>query len=315
MWEKLFQDFDFFPEQASTLAGEVDALYLFCVAMTAVFTIMIPAVILFISLKFKRTDEDYVPKPVHGSLPLEIAWSVVPFVVTMVLFGWGAWVYFEYSSPPPNAMDVHVVGKQWMWKIQHPEGKREINELHIPVNQPVRLIMTSEDVIHSFFVPAFRVKRDVVPGRYQTLWFEATKTGEYHLFCAEYCGTEHSLMTGKVVVMSPADYDEWLSTDEQDGAETPVAAGERQFSEFRCDSCHNSAGGNGPSLDQLYGSQVALADGSRTVADEAYIRESILDPRQKTVDGFGPIMPTFQGQITEEQVFELISYIKTIGVE
>ncbi len=294
---------------------EVDALYLFLVAITALFTILIPLVMAFIAIKFRRKPGDATPKPVHGSLVLEIAWSVIPFIVTMVLFGWGAWIFFELNSPPPNAMDVHVVGKQWMWKIQHPEGKREINELHVPVGQPVRVILTSEDVLHSFYVPAFRVKKDAVPGRYQTLWFEATEVGEFHLFCAEYCGTEHSLMIGKVVVMEPAEYDLWLQTDDQDGTETPVAAGERLFSEMRCDSCHNPAGGNGPSLDGLYRSQVALEGGGTAIADESYIRESILDPRQRTVAGFGPMMPTFQGQITEEQVFELISYIKTLGVE
>jgi cytochrome c oxidase subunit 2 len=315
MWETLFRDFSFLPEQASEHAGQVDLLYFFCVAMTAVFTIMIPAVMVFVAIKFKRKSEDDSPKPVHGSVPLEIAWSVIPFIVTMVLFGWGAWLFFDYSTPPPNSLDVHVVGKQWMWKIQHPEGKREINQLHVPVNQPIRLIITSEDVLHSFYLPVFRVKRDAVPGRYQTMWFEANKTGEFHLFCAEYCGTEHSLMIGSVVVMTPDEYDRWLQTDDQDGTETPVAAGERLFSELRCDSCHNSEGGNGPSLDSLYGSSVAFTDGTSAIADESYIRESIVDPRQHTVAGFGPMMPTFQGQVNEEQVFELISYIKTLGVE
>jgi cytochrome c oxidase subunit 2 len=315
MWETLFRDFSFLPEQASAHAGQVDLLYFFCVAITAFFTIMIPAVMVFVAIKFKRQSEEDSPKPVHGSVPLEIVWSVIPFMVTMVLFGWGAWLFFDYSSPPPNSLDVHVVGKQWMWKIQHPEGKREINQLHVPVNQPVRLIITSEDVLHSFYLPVFRVKRDAVPGRYQTMWFEATKTGEFHLFCAEYCGTEHSLMIGSVIVMAPDEYDRWLQTDDQDGSETPVAAGERLFSELRCDSCHNGEAGNGPSLDSLYRSRVTFTDGTSAIADEAYIRESIVDPRQHTVAGFGPMMPTFQGQVNEEQVFELISYIKTLGVE
>ena len=315
MWETLFRDFSFLPEQASEHAGQVDLLYFFCVALTAVFTVLIPAVMVFVAIKFKRKSDDEVPKPVHGSLPLEIAWSVIPFVVTMVLFGWGAVLFFNYSSPPPNSLDVHVVGKQWMWKVQHPEGKREINQLHVPVNQPIRLIITSEDVLHSFYLPVFRIKRDAVPGRYQTMWFEANKTGEFHLFCAEYCGTEHSLMIGSVIVMSPEEYDQWLQTDEQDGSETPVAAGERLFSELRCNSCHNGAGGNGPSLDSLYRTRVAFTDGTNAIADESYIRESIVDPRRHTVAGFGPMMPTFQGQVSEEQVFELISYIKTLGVE
>ncbi len=314
MWEKLFQDLDFFPTQASTMAWDVDALYLFLVALTAFFTILIIAVMAFIAIRFKRRSEDETPKGVHGSVLLEIVWSAVPFVVTMGLFGWGAYVFFKFSRPPSNAMDVHVVGKQWMWKLQHPDGKREINQLHVPINQPVRLIITSEDVLHSFFVPAFRVKKDAVPGRYTTAWFEATKLGEYHLFCAEYCGNEHSKMIGSVVVMTPDDYDEWLREDAQGGYETPAASGERLFSELRCDTCHNNLeGGNGPSLAGLYGSPVSLNGGS-AVADESYIRESILDPKQKIVSGFGPIMPTFQGQISEEQVFELIAYIKTLEV-
>jgi cytochrome c oxidase subunit 2 len=213
-------------------------------------------------------------------------------------------------------MDVHVVGKQWMWKVQHPEGKREINQLHVPVDQPVRLIMTSEDVLHSFYIPAFRVKRDSVPGRYSILWFEANKVGEYHLFCAEYCGTEHSLMKGSVVVMSRPDYDEWLATEENGVQDTPVVAGERLFSQMRCESCHGSeAVGKAPSLAGLYGTQVVLADGSRAIADESYIRESILDPKHRVVDGFSPVMPTFQGQLSEEQVLELIAYIKVMDRE
>jgi len=316
MWEQPFKDLDFFPEAASTIAWEIDALYLFAVAMSVFFTILIFAVMIFISLKFKRRDEDFVPKPVHGSVPLEILWSVIPFIITQVLFGWGAYVFFKYSQPPVDAMDIHVVGKQWMWKIQHPEGKREINELHVPVDQPVRLIMSSEDVLHSFFVPAFRVKRDVVPGRYQKLWFEADKVGEYHLFCAEYCGNEHSKMIGTVYVMTASEYDEWLRTPGNGEEETPAQAGERLFSELRCESCHSAAGvGRAPSLANIYGTVVTMEGGERSRVDEAYLRESILDPKRHIVAGFESTMPTFQGQITEEQVFELIAYIRTIGAE
>jgi cytochrome c oxidase subunit II len=312
MWETLFKDFEFFPEAASTLAWEIDAIYLFAVALTVFFTALIFAVMVLFIVRYRRKSDDEVPAPIHGSVPLEIFWSVVPFIITMVLFGWGAYVFFKIVRPPANAMDVYVVGKQWMWKIQHPEGKREINELHVPVNQPVRLIMTSEDVLHSFYIPAFRIKRDTVPGRYATLWFEADKIGEYHLFCAEFCGNEHSRMIGRVVVMSPDDYDAWLQTER---GETPAEAGERLFSELRCEGCHMNGDGTAPSLDGLYGSQVLLTDGARVTADESYIRESILDPSHRVVSGFRPAMPTFQGQVTEEQVLELIAYIKTLRVD
>ncbi len=316
MWEKLYQNLDFFPTEASTMARDVDAIYLFLVALTAFFTALVIGVMIFCAIRFRRKSDDEVPKPVFGSTVLEIVWSAVPFVITMGLFGWGSWIYFKYASPPADAMDVHVVGKQWMWKLQHPDGKREINQLHVPVNQPVRLIITSEDVIHSFFVPAFRVKRDAVPGRYATAWFEATKVGEYHLFCSQYCGNEHSKMIGTVIVMKPEDYDKWLRQDTQGGYETPIKSGERMFSELRCDTCHNETdGGNGPALAGLFGTQVNLSGGGSVVADESYIRESILDPKQKVVSGFKAVMPTFQGQISEEQVFELISYIKTLEVK
>ncbi len=316
MWEKLYNDFSFFPEGASTLAWEIDAVYLFAVGMTVFFTILIFVLLTVFAIKFRRKDENFVPKPVHGSVPLEIFWSIIPFIITQILFGWGAYVFFLYSNPPANAMDLHVVGKQWMWKIQHPEGKREINELHVPIGQPVRLIMTSEDVLHSFFVPAFRVKRDVVPGQYTTLWFEATKEGEYHLFCAEYCGNEHSRMVGSVYVLDQREYDEWLQTEENGPNDPPAVVGERLFSQLRCDTCHSPDGvGRAPSLAGVYGSTVTTEDGTRVLVDEAYVRGSILDPKRHIVSGFEGTMPTFQGQVSEEQVLELIAYIKTLGAQ
>ena len=316
MWRKWFSDIEFFPEAASTIAGSVDALYLFCVGISVFFTILIIALVIGFAYKFAAKEGDPAPKPIHGSAPLEVFWSVIPFIITQIVFGWGAYIFFDYSRPPADAMDVHVVGKQWMWKIQHPGGKREINELHVPVNQPVRLIMTSEDVLHSFYVPAFRVKRDTVPGRYSKLWFEATKTGDFHLFCAEYCGNEHSYMVGKVVVMDPSEYDEWLQSPDQGDWETPAVAGERLFSQMRCDSCHAVEGvGRAPSLAGIYGTSVTTAAGEREIVDESYLRTSILDPKRHIVSGFESTMPTFQGQITEEQVLELIAYIRTLGQE
>jgi cytochrome c oxidase subunit 2 len=203
------------------------------------------------------------------------------------------------------------MGKQWMWKAQHPLGKSEINMLHVPVNQPVKLIMTSQDVIHSFYIPAFRVKKDVLPGRYTELWFEATKTGEYHLFCAEYCGTEHSQMIGSVVVMEQLEYERWLSGNV--AGESMAAAGQRLFEQRGCASCHaGTSDARGPALAGLFGKEVQLEDGRTVTADESYLRESILNPQAKVVAGYSPVMPTFEGQISEEGLLQLVAYIKSL---
>jgi len=230
----------------------------------------------------------------------------------MVMFFWGARVFVTLRRPPDNALQVFAVAKQWMWKLQHLEGRREINQLHVPVGRAVKMTMTSEDVIHSFFVPAFRVKQDVLPGRYTTLWFEATKTGTYHLFCAEYCGTEHSAMIGQIIVMEPSEYQTWLSG----GPVTAslASAGETLFTDLGCISCHRSdSGARGPQLVGLFGKRVQLQGGAMLVADENYLRESILDPQAKIVAGFQPIMPTFKGLVTEEQLMQLIAYIKSLA--
>jgi cytochrome c oxidase subunit 2 len=230
----------------------------------------------------------------------------------MVMFTWGASIYFNESRPPDNALDIYVVGKQWMWKLEHLGGQREINELHIPVGRAVRLTMTSEDAIHSFFVPAFRTKQDAVPGRYTTTWFTPTKAGKYHLFCAEYCGTNHSRMGGWVYVMAPRDYEAWLSGGTSGGS--LAENGQKLFDELACGNCHKPDGsGRCPSLTGLFGKTVQLAGGGTVQADEGYIRESILQPQAKIVAGYGPIMPTFQGLVTEEGVTQLIEYIKSLA--
>jgi cytochrome c oxidase subunit 2 len=304
--------FRLFPEQASTFAPQVDHLLYFLLAVAAFFTVGIFAAIFYFAIRYRRRSDRELPRPVHGGLPLEIAWSVIPFGLTMVMFSWGASVYFKESRPPDNALPIYVVGKQWMWKLQHMEGRREINELHIPLGRPIRLTMTSEDVIHSFYVPAFRVKQDVVPGRYSTLWFQPTQTGRFHLFCAEYCGTKHSGMTGWIEVMSPRDYQAWLSG----GASTGSLAenGQKLFDDLACGNCHKADGsGRCPSLVNLFGSTVVLAGGATVKADEAYIRESILQPAAKVVAGYQPVMPTFQGLVTEEGVLQLVEYIKSLG--
>lgn len=304
--------FPLFPEQASTLASKVDSLYFFSLAISAFFSILIAVVILALFVKFRRRRIDEVGAPIHGSLLLEVAWSIIPFIIAMVLFAWGAVVYFDAYTVPGDTTEYFATGKQWMWKFQHPEGQREINTLHIPVGERISLKMTSEDVIHSFYVPAFRVKQDVLPGRYSTVWFEATKTGTYHLFCAEYCGSEHSLMKGSVVVMEPDDYQAWL--DDAGPVAAPEELGEALFDQYICSTCHmDDDSGRGPSLHGIYGQEALLADGRRVIRDDDYLRESILRPATHIVNGYPQIMPTFQGQISEVGVLQLISYIKSLG--
>jgi cytochrome c oxidase subunit 2 len=301
-----------FPTRASTVAGQVDALYFFAIGVSIVFSVLIVALIIYFIIRYRRRAQAEVGADVHGSTKLEIIWTVIPLGIVLFMFAWGAQVFFDISRPPSDASEFWVVGKQWMWKIQHPEGKREINELHVPLGRPVKLTMTSEDVIHSFFVPAFRVKADVLPGRYTTVWFEATRTGEFHLFCAEYCGTEHSKMIGTIVVMEPHDYEAWLAGGEQ--GPSMVASGEQLFEKHACNTCHRpDTDVRGPWLGGLFGTEVDLEGGRRVTADENYLRESILNPPAKIVAGYQPIMPTFKGLVSEEEVISLISYIKALG--
>ncbi|HTY42216.1 MAG TPA: cytochrome c oxidase subunit II [Thermoanaerobaculia bacterium] len=302
----------FFPEEASTFARHVDSLYLFLIAVTAFFSLMIGVLVVVFAIKYRRKSADEVATEVHESGVLEIVWTVIPFGIVMIMFFWGARVFFQITRPPQNAIDVYVTAKQWMWKLQHADGHREMNELHVPIGQPVRLTMASEDVIHSFYVPAFRFKRDVVPGRFSVAWFEATKPGKYHLFCAEYCGTRHSNMIGWVYVMTPADYQAWLAGGAP--GETLAASGAKRFVENACNTCHgDQPGARGPSLTGLFGRRVQLSNGQTIVADEGYIRESIVNPQAKLVAGYPAIMPTFQGLISEEGLLQLVAYIKSLS--
>jgi len=305
--------FPFIPESASTYSGDVDALYFYISGVTLFFTLLISFVIIFFVIKYRRRNPFEIPRPIEGSTKLETLWSVIPLLIAMSIFFWGAKVYFAQYRPPKNAVEVYVVGKQWMWKFQHATGQREINELHIPVGRKIRLIMATEDVIHDVFVPAFRIKADVVPGRYTTEWFEATKPGRYHFFCAEYCGMNHSGMGGYVVVMEPTEFENWLSGNANQMS--PAAAGQQMFESLGCASCHgaNAEGGRGPALLGLYGSNVVLNNGQTVRADESYVRESILNPQAKVVTGFGPIMPSFQGQLSEEQLLQLVAYVKSLS--
>lgn len=308
-------EFYLHPPQASTVAPEVDALYFFLVAITVVFSLMVAALILYFAIRYRRSAK-IDRTPFHPSVWMEISWLILPLPLLLGIFVWSADVYFTLQRPPAGAMEFTVVAKQWMWKLQHPSGRREIDTLHVPKGQPVRLNMISQDVIHSFYVPAFRMKQDVLPGRYTQAWFEATQTGEFHLFCAEYCGTNHSRMIGKVIVMEPDEYQAWLAGGSP--SESPVVAGQRLFEQLRCDSCHLAAGGEqsrGPSLASLAGKPVTLTTGDQVTADDNYLRESILRSATKVVAGYQPIMPSYEGQIGEEQVLQLIAYIRSMGAE
>jgi cytochrome c oxidase subunit 2 len=306
---------ELFPRSASTLSPRVDALYLTWVGVGVFFSLLIAVLILIFFMKYQRRSEDETGSQAHlRTLPLEVAWSAIPLAIALAMFGWGTRVFFALSRPPADAVEYFVTGKQWMWKVQHPEGVREIDTLHVPVGQPVKLTMTSEDVIHSFYVPAFRVKQDVLPGRYTTVWFEPTAVGTYHLFCAEYCGAEHSLMRGSIVVLTPEDYEAWLAGGL--GGTTLLAAGEKLFADLSCATCHRGGADpalRAPALDGLYGRRVALAGGGTVLADETYLRESIVAPQEKIVAGWQPVMPTFRGQVDEEQLAALVAYLRSLG--
>lgn len=301
----------FWPEQASSLAWDVDVFYAAMVGVSVFTTVLIAGVLVYFAVKYRRRDGDYRPPHIETSKMLEIVWSVIPLILVMGMFFWGTELYFRQSYIPENAMNIDVTGKQWMFKFQHPNGRREINTLHVPMGVPVRLTMASEDVIHDLFIPDFRIKKDLVPGRYSSTWFQAIKPGTYHLFCNQYCGTQHSSMIGSVIVMPPNEYQNWLAGFT---GETPAQAGEALFSKHACNTCHSmdGSGGRGPSLIGLLGNKVQLLDGRVVVADKTYLRESILKPQAKVVAGYTPIMPSYQGLLGEEEVNHLIAYIETL---
>jgi cytochrome c oxidase subunit 2 len=303
--------FRLIPEQASTLAPKVDQLYWFIVGVTAFFGILVCVLVIYFAVKYRTDDPLAVGAPITGSIPLELAWSVIPFLISVVIFVWASQVFFDIYRPPDQTLDIYATGKRWMWKFQHLDGKAEINELHVPMGRPVKVTFTSEDVLHSLYFPSFRTKADAVPGRYSSVWFDATKVGVYDIFCAEYCGTRHSGMIGKVHVMEPADYQAWLSGS--GGGGSLAQRGERLFSELACNTCHIGDGsGRGPSLKDKFGTQEQLVNGSVVNIDESYVRESILTPQRKVVAGFQPLMPTFQGLVNEESVMALIEYVKSL---
>ncbi len=301
-----------FPEQASAFAKDVDALYFFILATCALFAVGVSAAVVILGIKYHKTHDGQIGARIEGNLPLELLWSVIPTIIAMFMFGWGASVFYHLRTPPDEALQLYAVGKQWMWKFQHLEGQREINELHIPSGRPIKITISSEDVLHSLYFPAFRTKMDAIPGRYTELWFEAQTPGVYHIFCTEYCGTNHAGMIGNVTVLEPAAYQAWLQGGGDGG--TLAQRGAKLFNDLACTTCHLDSGqGRGPTLKDIMGTTVKLQDGSSVVVDEAYLRESILNSQAKIVAGFQPLMPTFQGLVSEENLVALIEHVKSLS--
>ncbi len=299
-----------FPAEASTIAPYMDALYFFLVAISIVGLVFVASLIFYFSLRYRR-DKNPVATQIEGSTILEATWTIIPLALFLVVFVWGGLLYFRIYDPPSNAMNIYVVGKQWMWKAEHPGGQHEINALHVPIGQPIQLTMISQDVFHSFSIPDFRVKREVIPGRYSTVWFQATDPGTYHIFCTQYCGTLHSGMIGEVTAMTPTDYKKWL--DQSNSGMSLAQNGERLFASMGCNACHSgNAAARGPNLAGVYGSKLTLTDGSQVLVNDAYLRDAILSPSQHVTAGFAPIMPTYQGQISEDGLIDLVEYIKQL---
>lgn len=307
----MWNDLPLFPQEASAYAREVDHFFLALLGFSLLFSIGIFSAILYFAIKYRRRSPDDVAAAIKDPKGLEIAWTVLPFLLSIGLLVWGVDLFWQARTPAKDPLEIAVVAKQWMWKVRHASGAREVDSLHIPVGRPVRLTLATEDVIHSFYVPAFRLKQDVVPGRYTTLNFEPDRIGEYHLFCAEYCGTSHSQMKGTVTVMAPSDFERWLHSKAV--AETPQAAGRRHFERLGCMSCHGrKSTEHGPALAGLFGRPVRLGDGQTIVADEGYLRESIVEPEKKVVAGFRPLMPPYRGRLNEEQILDLVSYLSSL---
>lgn len=305
-------NFPIFPPQGSPFAHQVDHLYFALIAFSLAMVMLVVLPIIYFLFKYRRGKkanrrELHLPETV-----IEITWITIPLLVMIGLYAWGADLYFQEQRPPSNALDIYVVAKQWMWKVQHPEGNREINELHVPLGRTIKLTLASQDVIHSFFLPAFRIKKDVIPGYFTTEWVQPTKLGTFHLFCAEYCGTHHSGMIGKVIVMDPAEYEKWLSSGRP--TTSLIQTGERRFRELGCSGCHTgSSVVRAPPLEGIFGKPVPLQTGGTVLADEGYIRDSILLPNSQIVAGYQPVMPSFQGHVTEDELLELVAYIKSLG--
>jgi cytochrome c oxidase subunit II len=303
------------PERASSLAGEHDAIFYLLTALTVFFTVLVMSLVILFAVRYRHGNKVDRSRPVFEHLPLEITWSVIPMILGLIVFYFGANLFIKQRTVPKNAMEINIIGKQWMWHVQHPNGVRENNTLHVPVNKDVRLTMISQDVIHAMYIPAFRMQFHVVPGRYTDSWFRATKPGVYQLFCGMYCGTQHSEMGGYVYVMPQKEYAEWLANGGNSAAPmTPAQSGAALFNKLACNNCHvGEDTDRAPTLNGIYGKTRPFIDGTSDVATEKYLREAILDPYSHINRGYGNTMPVYAGQITEEDVLNLISYIKSVG--
>src|SRR5580692_1501934 len=313
LWEflvKWLNNSALFPREASTIAPYADALYFFLLTITVIGLILVATLVFGFSIRYRQSNHP-VAIQVEGSTLLEATWTIIPLALFLVVFVWGALLYFRIYSPPADSMNIYVVGKQWMWKAEHPGGQHEINALHVPIGRNVQLTMISQDVFHSFSIPDFRVKREVIPGRYSTVWFNATTPGTYHIFCTQYCGTNHSVMIGEVTALSPDDYEKW--TQQSTSGMSLSQNGERLFASMGCNSCHSgSAAARGPNLAGVYGSKLQLTSGSQVLVNDAYLRDAILNPSQHVTAGYAPIMPTYQGQISEDGLIDLVEYVKSL---
>jgi len=314
IWQFLIKwltNFALFPPEASRIAPQMDALYFFMVLVSLIGLTVVVLLITSFSILYRKRRHP-VAVQIEGSTMLEATWTIIPLGLFLVMFVWGAIIYFRIYTPPANAMNIYVVGKQWMWKAEHPGGQHEINSLHVPMGRPIQLTLISQDVFHSFSIPAFRVKREAIPGRYTTVWFEATTPGTFHLFCTQYCGTNHSAMIGDIIVQTPDDYKKWLA--ESTSGMSLAQNGERLFATLSCNACHNGRpDSRGPSLANVFGSNLTLANGGTATADEAFLRQAILNPSEHVTQGYSPIMPTYQGQISEDGVIALVEYIKNLN--
>jgi cytochrome c oxidase subunit 2 len=300
-----------FPREASTIAPYMDALYFFLLGMTITGLVLVGAILVTFSMRYRKAVHP-VATQIEGSTLLEATWTIIPLAIFLVTFVWGALLYFRIYNPPVNSMNIYIVGKQWMWKAEHPGGQHEIDALHVPIGKPIQLTMISQDVFHSFSIPDFRIKREVIPGRYSTVWFEATTPGVYHLFCTQYCGTNHSQMIGEVTAMTPDDYKKW--TQESTSGMSLAQNGERLFASMGCNACHSgNAAARGPNLAGVFGSKLTLTNGSQVQVNEAYLRDAILNPSQHVTAGFAPIMPTYQGQISEDGLIDIVEYLKSLN--
>ncbi len=304
------------PPSASNFAPEYDAIFYALVILTVFFTVVVCGAIIFFCVKYRKGTKADRSRPMYENLFLELTWTIVPLVLGLIMFYYGTSLYVKMRTPPKDATVIYVMGKQWMWHIEHGNGVRENNTLHIPVGRPIKLIMISQDVLHAFYIPAFRVQEHVVPGRYTDLWFTATEVGNYHLFCNMYCGTQHSEMGGMVVAMLPKDYAAWLANQGQSAVPmTMEQQGHRIYDKVGCANCHGDQDTlRAPSLNGVAGKRVVFADGSALIADDEYLRGAILRPYDHIVAGYGETMPVYQGQLSEEDVLNLVAYLKVIGI-